>query len=191
MEKEVKDLLEMADEELAEMESRCTRLENELAMARARIAELEAQGEESRTVTTVAEAVERARADHGDVLIFGPDIEDGLENLTARAGPPNKVLDYLDHLAELGRLRREGPLGTSAQQWLREKGVDVSGESKNTRMARKSKVARTFQTPDGPQVFNAHLKPSDGTHINRCVRIYFAWDAERECYVIGNITRHL
>jgi len=37
--------------------------------------------------------------------------------------------------------------------------------------------------------FELHMKPSDATSPNRCVRIYFDWDQGRQKVVIGWIGR--
>jgi hypothetical protein len=43
----------------------------------------------------------------------------------------------------------------------------------------------------GKREFRLHLKPTDGTSPDRCVRFYFEFDEERQITIVGWVGRHL
>jgi hypothetical protein len=139
---------------------------------------------------TVAEAVERAREQAGKYLVFSADVPAGVENLAPDAGPPDKILTYLSHLRDLAAALEKGPLGTTVIQWLRNRGVNASGESDTIRKSPAETRKRTWH--DGIQLrpFELHLKPNDNISPDRCARIYFDFDPERRCVVVGWVGRH-
>jgi hypothetical protein len=138
---------------------------------------------------TVSEAVQSAREGLADVLIFGADVEAGIRTLAPDAGPPEKVLSYFEHLAEMVRTRSEG-LGTQMLKWLQLRNVAGSGESQTIRNSEGERRKRTWDAGGEQRVFETHLKPSDGVHPDRCVRIYFDYDEARKVAVIGWVGRH-
>ena len=140
--------------------------------------------------TIVSEAVERARLLFAGLVTFGGDVEAGIAGLAAHAGPPEKVLAYLEDLAELARVRREGPLGRGMIQWLSERNVEASTESETVANNRLQMDRRTWSDGRGRRQFRLHLKPNDSTHPDQCVRIYFDWDEASEQVVVGWVGRH-
>jgi len=142
---------------------------------------------------TPRDALARARELHGGPrgpLVFGADVEVGIADLAADAGPPDKILDHLGHLAELAQARREGPLGRTMVMWLRAHNVDVSSESASTRSCASAQQRRCWHDGHRVHEFSFHTKPNNNTRPDRLVRIYFDWDSEREVIVIGWIGRH-
>jgi len=139
---------------------------------------------------TVAEAVQAARQRHSDALVFGADVDVGVETLAPDAGPPEKVLSYLDQLAEMARTRRTTGLGTQMLRWLQLRNVAGSGESQTVRNSESERRKRTWDAAGTQQFFETHLKPSDGVHPDRCVRIYFDYDEMRQRAVVGWVGRH-
>jgi hypothetical protein len=140
--------------------------------------------------STVSEAVERARRLFAGLVAFGDDVETGIAGLAAHAGPPEKVFAYLDHLAELARVRRVGPLGRGMVQWLSARNVEASTESETVTNNRSQMDRRTWSDGRGRRQFELHLKPNDSTHPDQCVRIYFDWDETSEQVVVGWVGRH-
>ncbi len=139
---------------------------------------------------TVKEAVDVAAERFSDELVFGQDVETGVRGVAVDSGPPDKVLAYFDRLAEMVRTRRKGPLGTTASKWLQERGVAVSGESATVKNSVDEQRRRTWHDGKGKRVFDLHLKPTDGTHPDRCVRIYYEYDEALGKAVIGWVGRH-
>ena len=140
--------------------------------------------------TTVLEAVDAARDRFGDVLTFGSDVAKGASELRDEAGPPDKVLRYLEQLAEMTRLRRAGDLGTDPIRWLRARNVDASEESETIRNSRDEMARRRWDAGTTQREFSKHLKPNEATHPDRCVRIYFDYDDDREKTIVGWVGRH-
>lgn len=127
---------------------------------------------------TVAQAVAQARVESADALLFGPDVDRGVEGLAPDAGPPEKVLRYLSALAEMSRARAQGTIGTSQLEWLKQRNISASQEGEGVRRAWSGRE------------YDWHLKPSDGVSPDRCVRIYFDWDEAAKRTVVGWVGRH-
>jgi hypothetical protein len=137
--------------------------------------------------STVEEAVLVAMEALGDDLEFGGAVSEGIGTLAKDAGPPDKILRYLRVVAEFSRARRVGPLGVSAITWLQDRGVTASTESETVRNA----GGRIWDDANGERrAFDLHLKPSDATAPDRCVRIYFDYDEKRKKTVVGWVGRH-
>jgi hypothetical protein len=140
---------------------------------------------------TVEEAVLTAMDRFCDTLVFGADVNEGLKTVAHDAGPPDKLLMHFFTLAEMTEARRKGPLGTSPVMWLTDRGVSASGESLTIRNSPHEMRARTWNDGAGRQrEFELHLKPSEGTSPDRCVRIYFDYDDVSQKTVIAWVGRH-
>jgi hypothetical protein len=140
---------------------------------------------------TVEEAVLTAIERFESNLVFGSNVNDGLNSLAADAGPPDKILSYLEILSELTEARRKGSLGTMPIMWLEERGVSASGESETVRRSTTEMQNRTWDDGSGQRkTFEMHLKPNEGTSPDRCVRIYFDYDEQRGKTVVGWVGRH-
>jgi len=81
-------------------------------------------------------------------------------------------------------------LGLYMVDWLKENGCLASGESETIRNNRTEMGKRTWDDGRAPREFNTHMKPSEATSPDRCVRIYFDWDTATEQIVVGWIGRH-
>jgi len=139
--------------------------------------------------TTVAEAVDRARNSLTRVH-FGGDVDWGVTTLSADAGPPDRILDYLEALQDMADEHAKGPLGVTQVQWLRNRGVHGSGESETILNSDKEMKKRTWAGPNGPQRFEKHLKPSDNISPDKCVRIYYEFEPKHNRVVVGWVGRH-
>jgi hypothetical protein len=114
-----------------------------------------------------------------------------VKSIRPDAGPPDKVLTYLEQLAALSCALRAGPLRRTVVRWLTERGVHASSESDSIKRSPAEKRKRTWADAGGDRrFFDLHLKPSDCTSVDRCVRIYFAWDGDLEKVVVGWVGRH-
>jgi hypothetical protein len=141
-------------------------------------------------VTTVLEAILRAKSENPAELVFGDDVEYGSTTLAADAGPPEKIYDYLTTLADMTRRRRASPLGTDMILWLKGRGLKASSESDTTLNSASEMRKRTWHDGRAKRPFEQHLKPSEGTSPDRCVRIYFDYDEEKTKTVVGWVGRH-
>ena len=141
---------------------------------------------------TVEEAVDIARSRYQDTLVFGLDVNRGIQTLAADAGPPVKILKYLEALDKATKKRRNGPLGNDLLKWLAEEmGVRCSAESATVTQSPAERQMRTWSTDTGEkQFFEKHMKPKDGTSPDHCARIYFEYDDERNVMVVAWVGRH-
>ena len=146
--------------------------------------------EENVPPLTVIEAVGNARRKHAQYLVFGSDVDGGVRGLAADAGPPAKILEYLDGLAEMTRQRLTGQLNNSPVSWLRQRGFVVSGEGEVVRNSASAMRARTWNDGERPRGFTLHMKPAEATSPDRCVRVYFDFDEEQRKTVVAWIGRH-
>jgi len=140
--------------------------------------------------TTITDAVNAAKERFGANLLFGDDVEAGVRGLAADAGPPEKILDHLESLSELGGELAQGTLGKNMVAWLKDRGVNASIESKTVQNSRTEIEKRSWRIGGSKRQFSLHLKPSDATSPDRCVRIYFDYDKECGMVLVGWIGRH-
>jgi len=181
----------------SDMEEQNRKLREELYKLRSqqawRTAEAtEEQAYDPETLQTVAEAINLARRMFSGDLVFGLDVEESAKTLTPEAGPPGRVYGHLDALAELSRERRDNDsIGTSPILWLKERGIDCSGESETVRNNAEEMRRRQWRNGRGESIqFIYHLKPNEGAPKNKIVRIYFDWDEVSRTYVVGYIGKH-
>ncbi|MBR8211168.1 hypothetical protein KDW61_21125 [Burkholderia cenocepacia] len=139
---------------------------------------------------TVEDAVQQARERCGELLVFGDDVGEGINTLAPDAGPPEKILQYLEALADMAKALRSGALGTTAIQWLKDRGINCSGESETVKNNKAAMKLRNWHDGEGHRQFESHMKPSDGTSPDRCARIYFDAEADAGKVVVGWIGRH-
>lgn len=141
---------------------------------------------------TVSEAVERAIQMFASDLVFADSMGDSVTTLSATAGPPGKILDYLTALNDLSIALQKGSgnIGKTIPIWLRDKGIECSGESETVKNSRSEQTARTFRIGGTDVHCELHLKPSDGTHPDKCARIYFAIGQSKPRVKIGYVGRH-
>lgn len=140
---------------------------------------------------TVEEAVLLAMDRYDSTLVFGAAVNDSIKTVAEDAGPPDKILSYLRGLSELTEARRGGTLGTTAIKWLESRGVIASSESETVLKSSREQEARTWDDGGGAKrPFNFHLKPSEATSPDRCVRIYFDYDEGRQKTVVAWVGTH-
>ena len=177
------------DTQIQELQAKVTGLQYALQAKRDEHEELEPDTEVP--PATVEESVLVAMDELTEELVFGGALTDGIASLAQDAGPPDKVLSYLRLLGDFTRARRSGNLGTTAIKWLQDRGAIASAESETIRNSSTEQTARTWDFGVGTRrAFNLHLKPSDATAPDRCVRVYFEYDEARRRTVIGWVGRH-
>ncbi|HRO98096.1 MAG TPA: hypothetical protein PLN54_01520 [Flavobacteriales bacterium] len=147
--------------------------------------------DEQRKPRTVRESVDIAQRRFASELIFGADVAVGIDSLAEDAGPPDKVLDYLEVLAEMTKTMRGGGLGKGMWLWLQDFGVNGSDEESAARNQKGHRDRRSWDNGQGESTyFDKHLKPTDGTSPDRCVRIYFEYSKAHARTVVGWVGRH-
>jgi hypothetical protein len=139
---------------------------------------------------SVEEAVNRARAEFADTLLFGEDVKQSVRDVAADAGPPDKVFDHLRTLAEMAKIRQSGSLGKNMVEWFANNGISASYESEAVENNKAERQRRTWNDGNGRRMFSAHLKPNDGTSPDRCIRIYFEFDEDIQKALVGWVGRH-
>lgn len=174
-------------EQLAQLRAQLYRMQTESAWADA---SGEMTLEEQVEPESVKEALERARVMYAANVRFGEQVEDGVRELAPDAGPPAKILKYLEGLNELAVARRARALGTGMVAWLGERNISASNESETIKKSASEMAKRTWHDGHQPRSFELHLKPNDGVAPDKCVRIYFDWDDVAEQIVVGWVGRH-
>jgi hypothetical protein len=139
---------------------------------------------------TVADAVEKAREEFTDTLLLGDEVNEGISSLAQNAGPPEKIYQYLKLLSQMASVIKNGSLGTTAIQWLNNRGAICSGESETIKNSKVEKKKRTWKYGGISSVYEMHMKPCDATTPDRCVRIYFDTNAALGKVIIGWVGRH-
>ncbi len=197
-------LAEEYDKENQSLKRKSADLEEELGRAQAQVDNLslafrhqnissEDQAippESEPSIHTVVDAVEAATDNFATELIFGDDVIHGANDLAEDAGPPDKVYDYLRTLAEMTRARNTGGLGKDVIIWLTENGARASNESETVLNSNVEMNKRTWSDGRGRRRFERHLKPTDRTSPDRCVRIYFDYDESIGKTIVGWVGRH-
>lgn len=140
---------------------------------------------------SVVEAVTTARRELEDQVEIAAETDADVAGLNPEAGPPEKILRYLRVLGTLSKQLAEGPLGQSVPIWLRQHGVDCSGDSETSKNSEAGKHFRNRQVNGREVDCEFHAKPSNGTSPDRCVRIYFATSPTKPHVLVGYIGRHL
>lgn len=140
---------------------------------------------------SVAQAVATARRELAGRVEIAPETDADVEALNSEAGPPEKILRYLRTLGELAEQLAQGPLGQSVPIWLRERGVDCSGESETSKNSEAGKRFRTRRVNGSEVDCEFHAKPSEGTSPDRCARIYFGTSPTAPHILVGYIGRHV
>lgn len=183
------EIIAQRDDEIEELRAKIRGLQYALQSKRDEHEEIEPDTETP--PSTVEDAVLVAMEELDDDLVFGGAVTDGISTVARDAGPPEKILSYLRVLRDFTRARRKGALGTTAVKWLQDRGAIASGESETVRNSPKEQQARTWDYGNGERkTFDLHLKPSDATAPDRCVRIYFDYDETRQKTVVGWVGRH-
>jgi hypothetical protein len=141
--------------------------------------------------STLREAVASARQRFARQLTFGADVERGIDTVSSDAGPPDRVFQYLQSLAEMTDERNSNGLGKDMIVWLRDAGVKCSNETEGTlNNAAEMRQRRWDDGAGRARFFEQHLKPKDGTHPDHCVRIYFDFDDVSKKTIVGWVGRH-
>lgn len=174
--------------ETGELKAQVSNLQIALQWKRPELDEIRAA--EEIPPTTVADAVEKAREKFRGIIVFGAQVNEGIQTLAQDAGPPEKIYQYLSLLAQMVESMKRGSLGKTVIQWLEDKGANCSGESETTRNNKTERSKRTWDDGQESRVFDTHLKPSDSTAPDRCARIYFDVDSDEKQVIVGWVGRH-
>lgn len=183
---------------IADLEEEKSRLEDQVANLSVAFkyrdvgsAEQEIQPESEPNTDTILDAVESARNQFAAELVFGANVSDSVDTLAQDAGPPDKIFEYPRTLAEMVRIRKGQGLGKDMLAWLKEQGLKASTESETILNSGAEMQKRTWDNgKGGKRRFEKHLKPSEGTSPDRCVRIYFDYDDAAEQAVVAWVGRH-
>ncbi len=139
---------------------------------------------EPQEVGNVYEAIESA-AQHFDRLRFLNSAFDSAERYPYQC--PNRVYDAFKSLQELAVARIGGGIGTSPEDWMKERGFDYASNESEATM-NESGIRRYF----GGYKMEEHIKIGGGTaNKQHYIRIHFCWEAQSSQYVIGHVGGHL
>lgn len=190
---ELEDELDVADKDNADLRAQVSSYREALAFAPGvGVPATMVTAENEAPPETVEDAVAIARSRYDDTLVFGLEVSSGVQTLAADAGPPVKILKYLEALDTVTKRRRKGPLGRDLLKWLeQELGVKCSAESATVTQSPTERQKRTWSTDTGEKkFFDKHMKPKDGTSPDQCARIYFEYDDDRKVMVVAWVGRH-
>ena len=116
-------------------------------------------------------------------LLFSESVEEQFKSVNSQACPSEKLDRHFKVLSELAReyKLKSGRLGKTIVQWLKDRNIECSNESETRR------GAGLFSFPiSGTEFeFELHLKVTDGTAPDRCVRIYFRPSDDRSNIYVG------
>ena len=135
--------------------------------------------------SSIFDAINYAKSISGDYLIFPDEVDNQISSIAEAEMISEKIVHHLEGLHRLANeLRKsDGALGTTIVDWLNTKGYNCSGESKTKR----NFGLYTFKSGGKTMEFEKHLKVTDGTSPDRCVRIYFEPTSDNHAINIGMI----
>lgn len=191
---ELKQEVEALTSKVSELELRVAQERENCAGLAASLKEheqVETPGGKAVRVKEVAEAVELARTRFSDALIFGADVGRGVTSVAPTAGPPVKIFNSLERLAELSRILAKSTLkDSSTLSWLKNQGIACSGESETVRKSAAEMKKRTWDSDGKRAAFEDHIKVKEATDPGNCVRIYFDWLKPKKKIVVAWVGRH-
>lgn len=173
-------------EELDALRRQVEQLTLALRSSQASVASLD----ESAPPTTVREAVDTARRELDGRVAIASETDKDIDDLNQTAGPPDKVLRHLRTLGDLADSLARGSIGRSVPTWLKERGVDCSGDSETSKASKEGKRFRTRQVNGESVECDFHTKPADATSPDMCARIYFAVATTAPYVKVGYVGRH-
>jgi len=148
---------------------------------------------------TVRDAVNKAQELFSPkYIIFGADVEKGLDTIDVSAGPPDKIFSYLETLVDFCICKSLGEQKFEDDFILKVLGCWCTFEKSEHMENEKVKADRLFDNGFGEKkVFDLHLKPSTYSMYNdigtqrKTVRIHIDWDSANKKVVVGWIGKHL
>jgi hypothetical protein len=147
---------------------------------------------------SVFEVYKNAKDQFSRYIVFGNDVERGIETIRDSAGPPDRIFAYLKTLTEYCEYKRKNGNTIPDDIILSALGCICSYESEINMNDEETKNARMFDNGNNKKIlFNLHLKPNtfsineDLGNKSRTVRIYILWDNNQEKVIVGWIGRHL
>jgi len=139
-----------------------------------------------------------AKNQFSDYIIFGNDVEKGIETIEDPAGPPDRISAYLKTLVEYCEYKKKYKNVIPDDIILNALGCICSYESERDINDEQVKTARMFDNGMNEKIlFNLHLKPNtfseydDRGKKSRTVRIYISWDDNQKKVIVGWIGKHL
>ncbi len=119
-------------------------------------------------------------------LAFGKDVARGVRGVAHNAGPPKKIVHHLAGLAAYCDLTvGQGSDALPLNNWLNEQNIDAS-----PLVAGMPRPVYHDPIHDRRVEFEMHTKPNSHTSPDRCVRIYYRYDPDRNMVAVGWIGRH-
>jgi hypothetical protein len=142
---------------------------------------------------TVLDAYKKAKEMFSDFIIFGNDIEKGINTIELDAGPPDRIFAYLQTLKEYSEFKINNKTDFTHDYFISALGCDCSFEKPEHMQNENVKNDRMFDNGNNEKaVFSLHLKPSTFPRYERTktVRIYFLWDDTHKKVIVGWIGNH-
>lgn len=141
-------------------------------------------------IETVDDAFDYCKQEFSKLIFFGESISEGIKKLKPEAGPPEKIIRSVKALYELAIQIFVNNESTNPKAYLLSQNVKCSGEDEKDRNTKESQQKRSFKDINGFSIFEDHIKVSDGTSPDRCVRIYYRIDTNKKKIIIGWIGPH-
>ena len=148
---------------------------------------------------SVLDVYRNAKTKFGDYIIFGKDVEKGINNtIRKNSGPPNRIYYYLETLKDFCIYKRKNETLFFDDYIVRALGCDcVSDEGKDYMESKAARNDRLYDNGNNEKsLFELHLRPctfpqlDDTGNKKRTVRIYFYWDNALKKVIVGWIGKH-
>jgi hypothetical protein len=137
----------------------------------------------------IYEAYKQAKILFSDYIVFGKDVEEGVNEIINSKCLSERIFYYLQTLKEFCEYKRKIKTEFSDDFILRSFGCDCSYEKPNHMQDENVRNDRMFDNGyNEKDVFDLHLKPS--TIRNGTTRIHILWDKDRGKVIVGWIGKH-
>jgi hypothetical protein len=116
-------------------------------------------------------------------LIFSDQILEQFESINPHGCPPDKLNRHFEVLSELAHEMHgnKGALGKTIVKWIKDRGIEASNESDT----KKGSGLFRFPIAGKPMEFELHMKVTDRTSPDRCVRVYFEPSKDNTSILVG------
>ena len=150
-----------------------------------------------RQFESVFDAYKTAKVRFSKYIIFGKDVERGINTIEGDAGPPDRIFAYLETLKEFCEYKRNGNIDFHDDYMVQAFGCICTPEKPEHIQDERARNDRMYDNGKNKKVFfELHLKPctfsryEDYDKKSKTVRIYFLWDDRLKKVIVGWIGRH-
>jgi hypothetical protein len=141
--------------------------------------------------SSVFEVYKKAKELFSDYIIFGNDVERGINTIQDDAGPPDRIFTYLQTLKEFTEYKRNIKTNIPDDYLLTALGCNCSYEKEKHMQDKEVINNRMYDNGNNQKIlFELHLKPNTYNRYGT-VRIHISWDDKQKKVIVGWIGKHL